>query len=75
MPTVPQFDSVIELQKLAKFKPLLSFFTALNKGRYSAEYSAEYSVRNGRIFGIGRYQFYPYRSFTKFSITYFPRGV
>ena len=30
----------------------------------SAEYSAEYSVRSSRIFGIGRYQFWAYRSFT-----------
>ena len=30
----------------------------------SAEYSAEYSVKSGRIFGIGRYQFWLYRSFT-----------
>ena len=31
---------------------------------YSAELSAEYSAKSGRIFGIGRYQFLPYRSFT-----------
>ena len=34
-------------------------------GRYSAELSAEYSAVFGRIFGIGRYQFFPYRSYTK----------
>ena len=30
----------------------------------SAEYSAEYSAKSRRIFGIGRYQFLLYRSFT-----------
>ena len=34
----------------------------------SAEYSAEYSVRSSRIFGIGRYQFWAYRSFTSQAI-------
>ena len=33
-------------------------------GSYSADSSAEYSAVFGRIFGIGRYQFYLYRSFT-----------
>ena len=37
-------------------------------GRYSAELSAEYSAVFGRIFGIGRYQFLPYRSYTNYDI-------
>ena len=38
------------------------------KARYSADSSAEYSAVFGRIFGIGRYQFLPYRSYTNYDI-------
>ena len=48
--------------KWGKLVPIFGQFI----GRYSAELSAEYSAGFGRIFGIGRYQFFLYRSYTIF---------
>ena len=60
-PEVPHFRNA-KMEKFRETAYLLGY--ALVFEYYSAELSAEYSAKCVRIFGIGRYQFFPYRSYT-----------